>query len=114
MKSTKTILKYAKISPQKARLVANMIRGQSVLAAERTLYGLQYKKSARLIAAVLQTAKADAVENKKVDSPEDMRVMEIRVDGGPVYKRFMPRARGRATPIRKRTSHITMIIEGQE
>lgn len=114
MSIAKSVLKYAKISPQKARLVADLIRGRKVLIAEQTLQAMSYKKAARLIASSLKAAKANATESKNVDDAEEMMIREIKVDGGPCHKRFMPRARGRATPIRKRTSHITIILEGGE
>ncbi len=114
MKTAKSILKYAKISPQKLRLVADMIRGRKVLPAEQILRAMDNKKAARLIAASLKSAKANAIESKKVDDAEEMLIREIKVDGGPCYKRSRPRARGRATPIRKRTSHLTIILEGEE
>lgn len=114
MATAKTILRYARISPQKMRLMADLIRGKTVSVAEHILLGMNHKKSARFLGASLKTAKANAVETKKVDDAEAMLVREIKVDGGPCYKRFMPRARGRATPLRKRTSHITIVLEGGE
>ena len=114
MATATTVLRYARISPQKMRLMADLVRGKKVLAAEHILLGMGHKKSARFLGASLKTAKANAVETKKVDDVEEMLVKEIRIDGGPFYKRFMPRARGRATPLRKRTSHITIILEGGE
>ena len=114
MANAKSILKFVRISPQKARLVGDLIRGKKVLAAEQILSSLNHKKSARLIAANLKAAKANAIENHKVDDADEMLIKEIKIDGGPLYKRFMPRARGRATPIHKRTSHITIVLEGGE
>lgn len=114
MSEAKSVLKFARISPQKARLVADLIRGKKVLAAEHILRAMSHKKSARLIGGNLEAAKANAVETKKVDDVEEMMVKEIKIDGGPFYKRSRPRARGRATPIHKRTSHITIVLEGDE
>lgn len=91
-----------------------MVRGKKVSRAEIILKAMDYKKAARLISGSLKTAKANATENHKVDNADEMYIKEIKVDGGPYYKRSMPRARGRATPIRKRTSHITVVLEGGE
>ncbi len=112
MATAKSIIKYVRISPQKARLMADLIRGQQVLRAENILQAMNHKKSARIIGGGLKSAKANAIENQNVDDAEDMLVKEIKVDGGPTYKRFMPRARGKATPIIKRTSHITIVLQG--
>ncbi|MBI5186076.1 MAG: 50S ribosomal protein L22 [Nitrospinae bacterium] len=114
MATAKSILKFVRVSPQKTRLVADLIRGKKVSAAEHTLRAINYKKTARIMSAGLKTAKSNAIENKKVDNAEEMLIKEIKIDGGPFHKRFMPRARGRATPIRKRTSHITIVLEGGE
>ena len=101
-------LRYAKLSPQKARLVANQIRG---LPVGRAVSLLQFssKKAAGIIRKVLESAMANAEHNEGADIDE-LRVFEVQVDQGPVHKRLHARARGRASRIVKRTSHITIRV----
>jgi large subunit ribosomal protein L22 len=101
-------LKMARIGPQKARLVADMIRGKNVGEAFRLLEFLD-KKGAILIKGLLSSAVANA-ENKRIFDVDRLFVHEISVDGGPVLKRFMPRAKGSAYGLRKRTSHINIVL----
>ena len=98
--------KYVRIAPRKARLVADEVRGKSY---EEAVALLQFtnKRAAKLIADVLESAAANAEHNDDVD-PYDLFVREIRVDDGPTIKRYRARAMGRATMIRKRTSHISV------
>ena len=105
---TKAILRGARISPQKARLVADQVRG---LAADRADNLLQFsdKKAAQLIRKVLRSAIANAENNQGADV-DDLRVTTIMVDEGPTLKRFAARAKGRGTRIIKRTSHITVVV----
>jgi large subunit ribosomal protein L22 len=100
----KAIHRYARMSPRKLRLYADLIRGRR---ADEALELLRYAttRSARLIEAVLNSALGNA-RFKEIDDVEDMVVSESRVDGGPILKRSMPRARGTAYPIKKRTAHI--------
>lgn len=102
-------LKFLRMSPKKVRLVADMIRGRGVGTAVNTLTLLN-KKAARPLLKLLQSAMANAKNNFRL-APEDLRVKKIIIDGGPMLKRWMPRAHGRATPIRERTSHIKLILE---
>lgn len=97
---SKALLKYIRLSPTKARLVAREVQGMN---AELALASLEFtpNKAAKVIAKVL----ASAVANGGYDA-QSVVVKSCRVDAGPVLRRFMPRARGRATPIRKPTSHI--------
>lgn len=101
-------LKYARISAQKARLVADQIRGQQV---EQALHILAFstKKGAALIKKVLESAIANAEHNEGADIDE-LKVESIQVNEGPTMKRIMPRAKGRANRIAKRTSHITLTV----
>jgi large subunit ribosomal protein L22 len=101
-------LRYARISPQKARLIANQIRGQSV---EKALQLLTFsnKKAAGVVKKVLESAIANAEHNEGADIDE-LKVSRIMVDEGPTYKRFQARAKGRANRILKRTSHITVSV----
>jgi large subunit ribosomal protein L22 len=104
-------LKTVRVSPQKARLVADQVRG---LAVDRALEILAFspKKSARIIKKVLESAIANAEHNEGADIDE-LKVSTIFVDQGPVYKRIQPRAKGRANRILKRTSHITVCVSDQ-
>lgn len=101
-------LKYARISPQKARLVADQIRG---LAVDKALERLTFsdRKAARLIRGVLESAIANAEHNEGADIDE-LRVRTICVDEGPVMKRIQARAKGRANRIIRRTSHISVTV----
>ena len=107
--ATTAKLKQARITPQKARLVADQIRG---LRVDRALNLLTFsnKKAAALIKKVLESAIANAEHNDGADVDE-LKVKTIMVDEGPIMKRWMPRARGRANQIFKRTSHVTVIVE---
>ena len=106
---SKAIGRYIRISPRKARLVAKNVNG---LPAEDALNLLRFtpKKAADLIYKVLHSALANAqVAGADVDA---MKVKQVLVEDGPVWKRFNPRSQGRAHRIIKRTSHITVILEG--
>jgi len=106
---TKAVAKYIRISPQKARLVADVIRGMKADTAVTTLRFMP-KKAAHIIRKVLESAVANADQRDSVDV-DSLYVKEITVDGGPMLKRFSPRAQGRATRILKRTSHITVVVD---
>ncbi len=101
-------LKYARISAQKARLVADQIRGQRVEQALQIL-AFSTKKGAELVKKVLESAIANAEHNAGADI-DDLKVESIQVNEGPTMKRIMPRAKGRANRIMKRTSHITLTV----
>ena len=105
-------LKYARISPQKARLVADQIRG---LPVDNAINVLTYsnKKAAQIIKKVLDSAIANAEHNDAADVDE-LIVSEIMIDEGPIMKRFRARARGRANRILKRMSHVTVAVEELE
>jgi len=106
---TKAVAKYIRISPQKARLVADVIRGMKADTAVTTLRFMP-KKAAQIIRKVLESAVANADQRDSVDV-DSLYVKEITVDGGPMLKRFSPRAQGRATRILKRSSHITVVVD---
>jgi large subunit ribosomal protein L22 len=101
-------LKYARISAQKARLVADQIRGQHV---ERALNDLAFstKKGAALIRKLLESAIANAEHNEGADVDE-LKVVEVQVNEGPSMKRLRARAKGRASRVLKRTSHISVTV----
>lgn len=101
-------LRYARLSPQKGRLVADQIRGLPVEKALDTL-AFSNKKAADLIKKVLDSAIANAENNEGADIDE-LKVKAVCVDEGPVMKRIQPRAKGRANRIIKRTSHITVTV----
>jgi large subunit ribosomal protein L22 len=98
--------KYLRIAPRKARLVADEVRGKSYPDAISILR-FTNKRAAKIIGDVINSAAANAEHNMDAD-PEELFVQEIRVDEGPTIKRYRARAMGRATMIRKRTSHITV------
>ncbi len=103
--------RYVKVSPQKARLVADLIRGKTVNQALAILM-TQHKNASRIIETTLDSAVANAVQKAgeyRLDV-DKLVVSGITVDGGPITMRWRPRARGRATKIRHRTSHITIRI----
>jgi large subunit ribosomal protein L22 len=107
MEST-AIHRRARISAQKARLVADQVRG---LSAERAVNLLKFsdKKAAEIIYKVVYSATSNAENNAGADVDE-LKVRSIMVDEGPILKRFMARAKGRGTQIFKRTSHISVVV----
>lgn len=108
----KAVLRYVRISPQKARLVVDMIRGMDISKAKVVL-DFTPKKAARIVKKVLSSAVANAIENHGMKE-ENLYISKIYVDQGPTLKRMKPRARGRADRIKKRTSHITIYISQRE
>lgn len=101
-------LKYARISPQKCRLVADAIRGKSVAGA-RQILELMPKKGALLLKKVLDSAIANAEHNNAADIDE-LRVSTVYVNEAPRLRRFRASAKGRASPRQKRSSHITIQV----
>jgi len=101
-------LSYARLSPQKARLVVDMVRGKAVQDALNILR-FSPQKAAGVVSKLVGSALANA-EQGGVSDLDRLIVKTIYVDQGPVLKRFMPRAQGRATRIRKPTSHITVVL----
>jgi large subunit ribosomal protein L22 len=101
-------LRFGRIAPRKARLVADLIRGKG---SEESLNILAFTKkgAAKILTKLLKSAVANATQ-KKIDV-DRLFVKKITVDQGPMMKRFTPRALGRATTIRKRTSHITIVLD---
>lgn len=108
---SRAVLRHARVSPQKARLVADLVRGRDVSEAIEVL-AFTDKKSAPMIKKLLESAVANAeVAAERGDEEldiDDLFVKTIYVDGGPTLRRFRPRAQGRATPVLKKTSHITV------
>jgi large subunit ribosomal protein L22 len=101
-------LRHARISAQKARLVADQVRGEPVEKALNTLT-FSNKKGAEIVKKVLDSAIANAEHNEGADIDE-LRVSAICVDEGPTMKRIQARAKGRANRIQKRTCHITVTV----
>lgn len=105
---SKALLRYARISPRKVRRVTDLIKGKTAGDALVSLKFLPHS-SAKIVSKILRSAVANA-EQKKVADPESMRIANVFIDQGPVMKRMMPRAMGRADVIKKRSSHITLIL----
>ena len=101
-------LRYARISPQKCRLVADQIRGKAVGDALRILQ-FSTKKAATLVNKVLESAIANAEHNHGADIDE-LRVAAVQIDGAPFFARYRARAKGRGARILKRNSHITIRV----
>ena len=104
----KAIAKYVRTSPRKAGQICSLVRGKNV---DEALAILKYmpQKSAGIIAKVVKSAAANAENNMNMD-PKKLYVSEVYANQGPTLKRFMPRAQGRATGIRKRTRHIGVVV----
>ncbi|MFN8846246.1 MAG: 50S ribosomal protein L22 [Bdellovibrionales bacterium] len=105
---SKATLKFARVGAQKARLVADLVRGKDVNQALKALTYLN-KKSALMIKKLIESAVANADYKKTMDL-DKLYVKTIFVDKGPVLKRFRPRAQGRAYGVRKQTSHINVVL----
>jgi large subunit ribosomal protein L22 len=105
----RAVARHVRISPSKARRVVNLVRG---LPAKEALTVLQFAPQAASVQVqkVLASAMANAENNERLD-PDALLVSEAYVDEGPTLKRFRPRAQGRAYRIRKRTCHITIVVE---
>lgn len=108
MAEAKAKLNYLRIAPRKVRSVADLIRRKPV---EEALAQLKFspKRSAKPLFKLLRSAIANAKSAAQLNE-EDLYIKEIKVDQGPSYKRWMPRAFGRASPIRKKTSHVTIVL----
>ena len=102
-------LRYLRIAPRKVRLVADLIRKKPVNEA-LVILDFTRKKAALPLKKLLNSAIANAKNNFQLD-PSNLYISKITVDEGPKYKRWMPRARGRADLILKRTSHITLVLK---
>jgi len=105
----RAVSRHLRIAPRKARGVVDLIRGKNVGDALMVLDFVP-RKAARLVAKTLKSVIANAESQQRVDV-DRLYVRRITVDGGATLKRFMPRAHGRATPIHKRTSHITIVVD---
>ena len=106
---SKAILKYAKITPRKARRVIDLIRGKRASDALISLRFMPYR-GAQFIEKLLKSAMANAEQKNSHVDIDKLKVKEALVDQGPVMKRMEPRSMGRANMIKKRTSHITIVL----
>jgi large subunit ribosomal protein L22 len=113
MAEAKAVARFVRVPAQKARLVADLIRGQNVNAA---LVQVQMSRryAARIMEKVLKSALANATQNHGVRDVDRLVVAEASVDEGPTMKRIQPRAMGRAFRVRKRSSHITIVVRERE
>ncbi len=108
----RAVARYIGLSPRKVRLVVDTVRGKPVGEALAILRYLP-NAAAREVAKVVKSAVANAEQNNHL-SAEDLYIASISADEGPSLKRWRPGARGRANPIRKRSSHITVVVAEKE
>lgn len=104
--------KYIRISPSKARVVLDAVRGKSVIEAVAILENTPKAASAPLI-KLINSAAANAESGKGI-AKDELFVAEIKADAGPIYKRYQPVSKGRAHSIMKRTSHLTVVLDKKE
>jgi len=109
---TRAVARFVRVSPRKVRLVVDQIRGKGI---EEALNILKFspKRSAAVVAKAVRSAVASAEGTQRVDV-DRLYVKRASVDEGGMWKRYMPRAMGRATRIRKRLSHITVVVDERE
>jgi large subunit ribosomal protein L22 len=113
MAEAKAVARFVRVPAQKARLVADLIRGQNVNTALVQVQ-LSRRQAARVVEKVLKSAMANATQNHGVRDVDRLVVAQATVDEGPSMKRIQPRAMGRAFRIKKRTSHITIVVRERE
>ncbi len=109
---SRAILRYARVSPKRVGLLLDLIRGKGVEEAFSVLTSVR-KRHATLVAKLLKSAVANAGEKGYGDT-ELLYIKEVYVGPGPMLKRFRPRAMGRAYPRKRRTSHITVVLDERE
>lgn len=115
MLQARAIAKWVRIAPRKMRLVADLVRGKGVEEAVNMLH-FSTKRASEPIEKTVRSALANLMvqdEATKIDT-DQVFISEIRIDEGPTWKRWKPRAMGRATRIRKRTSHVTVVVSAKE
>jgi large subunit ribosomal protein L22 len=108
----KAVARHVRVAPRKAQAVADLIRGKSYPEA-LTILQFTSRRASEVVEKVVRSAGANAKNNFDLN-PQDLLVAEAYVDQGPTMKRVMPRARGMADRIRKRTSHITVVLRERE
>ena len=106
------IAKDVRVSPRKAKLAVDLVRGRKV---DEALAVLQFSttKAAQAVAKLIKSATANAENNFQME-PSELRITDISADGGHRFKRFRPQARGRVSPILKRSTHISISVSGEE
>jgi large subunit ribosomal protein L22 len=107
--AAKAVVRHVRMSPRKMRIVANMVRGKRVDQA-MNLLRLTPKKAAFVIRKLLVSAVANA-EHQGEQDVDALLVKECSIDNGPILKRWMPRAMGRANRVQRRTSHVTIVVQ---
>jgi len=105
---TRAVAKFVRISPRKIRLVMDQVRGKQVGEALNML-SFAPQRGARILKKLVNSAIANVEQNTGVDV-DSLYIMRVYADEGPTLKRWRPRAQGRATSIRKRTSHLTVVL----
>ncbi len=108
----RAVAKDTGVSPRKVRLLIDMVRGKKVDEA-LTMLRFTPSPTARVVAKVIKSAAANAESSFQM-SPSDLRIVKIYADEATTLKRYRPRSRGRASPILKRSSHITVVVAEQE
>jgi large subunit ribosomal protein L22 len=106
---TRAAVRFVRVSPRKVRLIMDQVRGMKVEEALNIL-SFEPQRGARILKKLINSAVANAGQNSNVDV-DVLFIKEIYADQGPTLKRFRPRALGRATRIRQRTSHLTVILD---
>lgn len=112
MKQQIAKINYLHIPPRKVRRIGDTIKGLSAQEAEAQLL-LRPQRASKVLLGLLRSAVANARNNQKIN-PEQLLVAGLRVDQGPMLKRSLPRAMGRATPIQKKMSHVTLVLRETE
>ncbi len=112
MSEAKAVLRFVRMAPRKVRMVVDLIRGRDVPDA---LSILKYvpRSAAKVVDQLLRSSVANAGQ-KELGGPESLRIVRAYVDGGPTLKRFRARSMGKANSIKKRTSHITIVVAPSE
>jgi large subunit ribosomal protein L22 len=108
----RAVAKWIRTAPRKLRLVADMVRGKKATEAV-TLLDFTNKRAARTLNKVIRSAIANAENNHELDSAK-LVVSQLYVDQGPMFKRYLPKSRGRATPVLKYGSHITVVVRQRQ
>jgi len=106
------VLRFVRMTPRKMRMVIDLIRGREVPEA-LTLLKYLHRAASPVVEKLLHSAVANAGQ-KELGDPDSLRIVRAYVDGGPVLKRFRARSMGRANPILKRTSHVTIVVASTE
>ena len=108
----RAVAKWIRTAPRKLRLVADMVRGKKASEAV-TLLDFTNKRAARTLNKVIKSAIANAENNHELDTNK-LVVSQLYVDQGPMFKRYLPKSRGRATPVLKYGSHITVVVRQRQ